>query len=77
MFKRNFSFYFRLECIAELGKPSGHAICIVSYMISFYYADRFENGEEMKLPFLKGIVYTIIALIVCSSRVILGVHSIG
>ncbi|CAD8201354.1 unnamed protein product [Paramecium pentaurelia] len=66
-----------LECIAELGKPSGHAICIVSYMISLYQADRFENEEEMKLPLFKSILYTIIALIVCLSRVILGVHSIG
>ncbi|CAD8204386.1 unnamed protein product [Paramecium pentaurelia] len=66
-----------LECIAELGKPSGHAICIVSYMISIYYADHFENEEEMKLPLFKAILYTIIALIVCLSRVILGVHSIG
>ncbi|CAK67129.1 unnamed protein product (macronuclear) [Paramecium tetraurelia] len=65
------------QCIAELGKPSGHAICIVSYMISLYKADRFENEEEMKVPLFKAILYTIIAFIVCSSRVILGVHSIG
>lgn len=60
-----------------MGKPSGHTIYIVSSMISFYKADQFENDEAMKFPLLKGVIYTILTVIVAFSRIVLGVHSIG
>jgi membrane-associated phospholipid phosphatase len=46
-------------------------------MISFYKADHFENGEDMKFPILKGTLYALFAIVVATSRVLLGVHSLG
>lgn len=46
-------------------------------MISFFKADQIENGVDMKYPYLKGTLYTLFAIIVATSRVLLGVHSLG